>query len=77
MIGAIPSNMSGHGFLPYGSEEQMELIFQEEDKNETHVHVREVDEAWGVLLVFKSLDAVQIWSSWMFILGSCHPGFLA
>ncbi|KAM9730493.1 uncharacterized protein ACBT57_015588 [Dama dama] len=30
MIGAIPCNMSGHGFLPYGSEEQMELIFQEE-----------------------------------------------
>lgn len=45
MIGAIPCNMSGHGFLPYDSEEQMELIFQEEDKNETHVHVREVDEA--------------------------------
>ena len=45
MIGAIPCNMTGHGFLPYGSEEQMELIFQEEDKNETHVHDREVDEA--------------------------------
>lgn len=45
MIGAIPCNMSGHGFLPYGSEEQMELIFQEEGKNEIRVHAREVNEA--------------------------------
>lgn len=45
MIRAIPRNMSSHGFLPYGSEEQMELIFQEEGKNEIRVRVREVDEA--------------------------------